>query len=61
MTVQIVEMLIEPDELGTGPDAAKEIKPHLTTVYRSIKKGGVFLCPIHDFGYPRINEAQALK
>ena len=56
-----VKILIETDELVAVPDAAKELKPHFTTVYRWIKKGKVFSFPIHSVDYLRINEVQALK
>ena len=52
---------IETDELVTGPDAAKKLKLHFTTVPRSVKKGKVFSFPIHGVDHLHINDFQALK
>ena len=59
--MQNVKFLIKTDELFTGPDAAKELKLHFTTVYRWIKKGKVFSFAIHGIDHLHINDFQALK
>ena len=51
-------IFINTDELFTGPDAAKELKLHFTTVPRLIKKCKVFSFPIHSVDYLHINQVQ---
>ncbi len=56
--MQNVNILIETDELVTGPDATKELRLYFTTVSRFTIKGKIFSLPVHGVDYLHTNEVQ---
>jgi len=61
MATQKTEVTITTDDLVSVPQAAKELKVHLATVYRWIKKGIIFPFRIGSQAYIPIKEIEKLK
>jgi hypothetical protein len=59
--MQNVKILFKIDELLTGPQTAKELEFHFTTVPRLIQKSNVFSYPVFSFSHPHINDIKALN
>jgi hypothetical protein len=59
--MQNVKILIKTDELLNGPQAARELEFHFTTVPRLIKKSCSFSFPTHGANCPHVNDIKALN